>query len=315
MIINLLINKIKYKNDIRKELKNILFRILGIAIPITIFIIYLLCTNSLTDFIDYAILGIKTFSNKIEYKNLIESEELLIKILAILVPFSFVINFVISIIKKDKKLFVINCLSMAMFVVAFPISDNIHFLIGSTASFIAIIYNINNILKGTVYKNQNNKKLFIKFFIEAISECLIVVVFISGIYLNYKNIKSVEYYSKLKHYKFIPISQEYEEELKKVGEYIKKSDKKVYILNFDAALYMIPIDRYNKDYDMFLKGNIGSKGEVGQIEKIKKEDAKYLIIREGINRNWQNPEEVRKYIQENMKYVETISNFDVYENY
>lgn len=315
MIINLLINKFKYKKDIKQEIKNILFRILGICIPVTIFVIYLLCTNSLADFIDYAILGIKTFSNKIEYKYLLGNENFLIRILAILIPISFVINIIISILKNDKKLFTINCLSIAMFVVTFPISDNIHFLIGSTTSFIAIIYNINNSLKEILTKNQNNKKLFIKFFVESISECLIVIIFISGVYLNYKNIKNVENYSELKHYKFIPISKDYEEELKIVGEYIKKSDKKVYILNFDAALYMIPLDIYNKDYDMFLKGNIGSKGENGQIEKIKNEDAKYLIVREGIRRNWQNPEMVRKYIQENMKYVETISNFDVYENY
>ena len=315
MIINLLIDKIKYENNIKYELKNIIFRMLGIAIPVLFFIIYLLYTNSLNYFLDYAINGIKTFSNKIEYINLFESKNVLIRILAVLVPLSFIINFVISIIKKDKRIFVVNCLSIAMFVVVFPISDDIHFIIGATTSFIAIIYNINNILREIISKNKNRKKLFLKYFIEGISQCLIVFVFISGIYINVKNIRNVEYYSKLQHYKYIPISKDYEREIMEVEEYIKKSDKKVYILNYDAAIYMIPIDIYNKDYDMFLKGNIGSKGEEGKIEKIKKENARYLIVREGISRNWQNPEMVRKYIQNNMKYIETISNFDVYENY
>ena len=263
MFIFILINKYKYKKEIKQDFKNLLFRILGITLPVFVFIVYLLCTNSLSYFIDYAILGVKTFSNKIEYKNLLQSEEIIIRLLAIFVPVSFIINFIIYAKYKNKNIFIINCLSIALFVVAFPISDNIHFLIGSTSAFIAIIYNLNKILK-TIYKRineKNDKLLFIKFFIEGVSECLVVSALLSGIYTNYTNIKDVEYYSSLKHYKYIPIPRYYEEELKKVEEYIQNSDKKVYILNFDAALYMIPIDRYNKDYDMFLKGNIGSKGE------------------------------------------------------
>ena len=39
----------------------------------------------------------------------------------------------------------------------------------------------------------------------------------------------------------------------------EKENKKVYILDAEAAIYMIPINNYNKDYDMFLKGNIGKE--------------------------------------------------------
>jgi len=312
MVVFLLIDKFKYKKDVKEQLKNILFRILGVLIPVCVFLIYLICTSSFNAFIDYAILGIKTFSNKVDYKYLVESQNLIIKLLSILTPISFFINFIISLKEKDRKMFIINCLAISMFVVTFPISDNIHFLIGSTTAFITITYNMNNIIK-KILKNKNI--LFIKLFIENFSICILVTIFISGVYVNYANIKNTEYYSKLKHYKFIPISESFETEIKKVEKYIEESDKKVYILNFDAAIYMIPIDRYNKDYDMFMKGNFGAKGEQGIIEKIKKEDAKYLIVKDGIRRNWQNPEEVRKYIKENMKYKESIANYDVYENY
>lgn len=316
IILQLIIDKIKNKKSLKAQITKIAFRIIGFCIPVTFFIVYLLATNALNDFIDYAILGIKTFSNKIEYVNLLKSESIIIKGLAIIVPASFIFNFIYSIIKKDNKLFVINCLSIAMFAVAFPISDNIHFFIGSTALFITIIYNVNNILKKCIStQNENKKIIFLKYFINGISTLTVFIFLVSGIYINHKNIKNVKYYSQLEHYKLIPIPEEYENEIKIVDEYIQKSDKKVYILNFDAAIYMIPINRYNKDYDMFLKGNIGSKGEEGQISNIQNEDAKYLIIKDGMRRNWQNPENVRKYIQNNMKYIETISNFDVYENY
>ena len=76
---------------------------------------------------------------------------------------------------------------------------------------------------------------------------------------------------------------------------------------------MIPIGRYNKDYDMFLNGNLGQLGEKGQIEKIKNEDALYLITNNKVKRNWQNPEKVRQYIIDNLKIVDKIDFFDVYD--
>ena len=41
---------------------------------------------------------------------------------------------------------------------------------------------------------------------------------------------------------------------------------------------MIPINNYNKDYDMFLKGNIGKDGQEGQIQKIKQKFPNEIIL-------------------------------------
>lgn len=35
----------------------------------------------------------------------------------------------------------------------------------------------------------------------------------------------------------------------------------MYILDYSVAIYMIPVDIYNKNYDMFNKGNFGQNGE------------------------------------------------------
>ena len=51
-------------------------------------------------------------------------------------------------------------------------------------------------------------------------------------------------------------------EIQKIDQFIiecEKNNKTVYILDATAAIFMIPIDKYNKDYDMFLKGNLGRK--------------------------------------------------------
>ena len=70
-----------------------------------------------------------------------------------------------------------------------------------------------------------------------------------------------------------------------MDNFILSCNKEVYILDSDAALYMIPIDRYHKDYDMFNKGNFGSRGEEGKIEDLKEEkDIIVLIKKDGIAR-------------------------------
>ena len=61
---------------------------------------------------------------------------------------------------------------------------------------------------------------------------------------------------------------------------------------------MIPLNRYNKDYDMFLKGNLGSEGEEGQIEKIKNMENAYILIKnENLSLNWQTPKDVINYVR------------------
>ena len=56
---------------------------------------------------------------------------------------------------------------------------------------------------------------------------------------------------------------------------------------------------------MFLKGNLGSKGEDGIIERIDtEENAIYLLKKSGLN--WQNPGDVRTYIIDNLEYSEDV---------
>ena len=96
--------------------------------------------------------------------------------------------------------------------------------------------------------------------------------------------------------------------------YIKKQDRDVYILDARAALYTIPIDQYNKNYDMFNKGNLGAKGEEGIIEDLKnKKDFQVLILQDKYNRNWQTPLKVIEFVKINLKKVGNFGAFDIYE--
>ena len=78
---------------------------------------------------------------------------------------------------------------------------------------------------------------------------------------------------------------------------------------------MISLDKYNKNFDMFLKGNIGSNGENGIIEEIShfQSGTKLLIKKEESKMNWQTPMKVIHFVQTNLNKIGEISIFDIYE--
>jgi len=120
--------------------------------------------------------------------------------------------------------------------------------------------------------------------------------------------------SVLNHFSNIPISSTLQDRIIEVDAYIQDEERDVYILDSEAAVYMIPLDKYNKDFDMFLKGNLGSASEEGQIEKINNmENAVILIKNDKMGLNWQTPTVVIEYIRNNLEKIGTVSFFDVYE--
>ena len=119
------------------------------------------------------------------------------------------------------------------------------------------------------------------------------------------------------HYHGIEISENLKERMKAIEEFTAKKEsqgKKVYILDAEAAVYNIPIEKYTKNYDMFLKGNIGKDGEEGIIDKIKSnsENVIYLIKQDGYSLNWQTPTKVIDYVKNNFKKIENVDIFTAY---
>ena len=121
----------------------------------------------------------------------------------------------------------------------------------------------------------------------------------------------------LKHYNYLYVNDYYIKLDNKLKEFINEKEGqgyKVYLCDAEAALYDIPLDIYNKNFDMFLKGNIGKDGEEGIIEEIKSsENAVYLIKQKKYILNWQTPTEVIYYIRDNLNYKGELELFDIYE--
>lgn len=303
---------IKDKDGLKKFIKSFINRLIGLSIVIGILCVYFTIFNLWKDFIAYAIIGIKDFNNSISYLRLITKGKWYLKVLSIIVPIYLIFNLVIVLIKKfsrkeiERYNAILLSYSWATFSVVFPISDEIHFLIGCIPSIIGITY--------IVYSNLlSNKKRLI--FIETVSQVLKIYIVIVAIMDSINCIKCfniIDKQNQINHFKLIPDSSY--SRVKEVDEYIKKQDKDVYILDSRAALYTIPIDQYNKNYDMFNKGNLGAKGEEGIIEDLKnKKDFQVLILQNRYNRNWQTPLKVIEFVKINLKKVGNVGAFDIYE--
>ncbi len=320
-------------------LKIVVKRLIGIIIPVLILFSYLIVTNSLNDFINYAILGIKTFSNKVSYINLINSKTKTISAFSIFFPIAMLALFANALIKwiinlKKNKSFKnmksINLLSLTiylvpMLIVIYPISDNIHFFIGTVILAVTIMYciiRIINIILKQIEKVGKQKiyNQILKYF-----EIVVVVFFTlqEGYHLIFKTYTNfMEYNNKskntmLNHYKNVYIDENLAMKIETIDKYIKEQNEKnknVYILDAEAAIYNIPIDKYNKNYDMFLKGNIGKDDEEGIIQNIRNsENCIYLVKKENYSLNWQTPKKVIEYVRTNLTKLGEIGIFDIFE--
>ena len=315
---------IKNRSEIKKYIKTAMVRIAGILLPILVLFIYLILTGSIKDFVNYAILGISTFSNSISYSNLLENDKIEIKILSILIPISIIINLIIIIIEKvmnRKNKILENILTMFIYsfsiiILMYPIADEIHFLIATLIAIITAIYVIGMFGKKMYNRiNYNKKYKTYKIATLIIWIALLAVILTTSINNLYQYIIA-EKNQELKHYKNIIVEKYLQKRINDIDNYIiENENKKVYMLDAEAAIAMIPLDKYNKDYDMFLLGNIGKDGEEGQIEKIKQreKDTIYIIRMKERPQNWQTPQRVIEYIRENLNFIGTVDAYEIYE--
>lgn len=319
---------VQNKKEFIEYLKTVFKRIIGILIPMILVFIYLIATNSLQDFINYAVLGISTFSNKIPYAQLMNNDKKEIQILSRIMPFILLAMAVLTIVLQNKKkkenignidnkILTMLIYSLSTIIIMYPISDEIHFLIAGTITFIGLAY-ILYLLGIAIYNkiNLQSKKKIYKITSLLISIILIAFIAVRGIENITEYIKQ-EKNETIEHYKNIQISEYLQERINEIDNFIleqEKENKKVYILDAEAAIYMIPINNYNKDYDMFLKGNIGKDGQEGQIQKIKQKETNEIILirKRNLQSNWQTPTEVVNYVRENLEFMGEVSIYEVY---
>ena len=312
-------------NNRKNALKRSLLRLLGIISVCILFAICLILTKSFNDFINYAVLGIKTFNNYLGYENVLGSEHFYIRLIAAIFPVYFVVSTVFLIIIridliKNKgevvkykniilKMICLKVMGDGLLIIIYPISDEQHFLIGIYVLIIEFLAIIGCLL------NKEKIKYCITT-IEIIFICLLVYNLTGMTKINFETYIKSNKITELKHYHFIPSYNQNEMPIKLLSDFIIKNEQKGYnvkIVDSMAAIFKIPIDSYDKNYDLPQIGNIGKDGEDGLIKEIENShNTMYLILDDEYSQNWQALNKTINYIKENCEEKGKIAFYKVY---
>ena len=280
---------------------------IGILISIcpgTLFFFLLLINGILPEFWEYAALGVTTFTHRIyiwQYMFLSPIN------FAVVIFILFTIVKSLILIIKDKCVVsreqhcrvLMSALSAG--VVAYPLTDSYHIMVALIPYVICFLC----CFRYGVYTKKQNIICIITAFAVLIISPLVVLI----------NLDNDEYViSNLKHYEGIPISRNIENNIAAIDEYILNKEQEginVIIANDAAAAYMIPIDRYTKNFDMLLVGNLGMKSVEGLLSE--HPDAYFMVNHNDDTLGYQAHFELIRYIKDNFVKIGHVLNLDVYK--
>ncbi len=315
--------KIGFDLKLTKFIKLIGVRIFGMMIPIAMFLIYLGVNGAFNDFINYAIKGVREFSNNVPYYRLLNSTDYKIAIISrlfIIVYGSLFITFILECVKNKKmkdeliNIYILAICSIPVIAIIYPISDDFHLIVASVFVLIVVAYLLIFLL------NEINK--FVKFDVFYKKLLLIGLLFII-ILISLKNViieRNLNIKENVlvpfKHYEWIYVPKYLSNRISDVTDKVRaysNSGRESIIIDAEASIYDIVLNRYKKNYDMLLIGNIGEHGVEKIINEIKDSHNVYYFVKNPqYALNWQLPEDIVDYIRNNLKYHETVSVFDVY---
>lgn len=273
--------------------------VIALALSVLTFAMFALNGN-LTDFINYAFLGIGEFGTrniKMEIAN----------ILAIIVVIALIICNVIiykKIASKEQKqnIIIFSCIGIPMLLIVYPIINTYHVMIAVLPLAIELLY-----LTDTVTKEFLNSKI-IKIGISFMVILFILIFVQSTLRVVKYNPFTLEYSNP---YYGAYVTEELEQSINNVNKYIEEHNEKVIIFSKEAALYNIPKKRNNGAMDLPFLGNLGKGGEDGMLEQIKsKTGYKILLTKENF---YQESDKITNYIREHYEKIGEIEEFEIYE--
>lgn len=284
-----------------------LLRILGIAIPCMVFLIYLLVTDTFGNFLDMCLYGIREFSGVYAYSAfMMENPAYFLG--GLLFPALVIVSIIVAIRTKhkNKRMKLVICLVYSVFgcISLYPLANSYHVAL-SAIPFLPLIFQI-------LPKRFLVKKLFIvveTFAVVAMTLFLSVIVPV----INCRKAKlCVEGFS---HYAYTFMDKSTIEDLKDVVAYVgsmKIQGWDVYILDNYASFYLIPLNIYHNGLDMFLLGNLGTKPPGEWIREAEEKGNAIFLTPEDGRGNWQFPWEALNEAKKRWRKGKNIGEFDIY---
>lgn len=271
-----------------KDLNKVFRRLLGFLIPILIFLIYLLLTNSLMNFIDLCFLGLFDFA---ESNGRLLNLELFIFIFMILITIYFM--------KHNKN--DINFLYILTFYsLIFPLFDLKHL----QQVFLGFIFMILYYDKFRIKPDYSYFLLFV-----------FIIIPYAFIILNYRDILNTEYPNHIKYFEYRLIDKDAMKITEDVNNYLKKNGIKKFVLLDGNGYYFKIINDIDIGYiDLINAGNWGYNGTNKLLKDIKqKKDYIFIVDEEELKGDRkQSDRQAIKYIIKNGKKIDSINFYDVY---
>lgn len=289
-----------YMLKLKQRRKRYILRIIISGIPSICYFIYLLCSDTLIEFIDYAMLGIQFFSYRITLLDyiLLSPINFAIALFPIIVIAYGIFDLLI---KRNGCLekYVCSIYSIAWFsIVSYPMSDEQHLFAG--------IIPLTPLLFLYLGDRERHKEYFFYGELFLGSLLLMIYIVVTPTLRDYQ-------LSKIRHYEGIPIDEKVEENINTVCNYIEIQERdnyKVYMAFEYAAIYMIPLDHYTKNWDLLLVGNLGTTSVDALLDK--DDNSLFLIPKSNVALNKMAHIELINYIRQNYVYIDEVEQFDVY---
>lgn len=298
------------KKDFIKECIPIYLEIfiLGIA-----FLIYLKTTQTWDGFFYYCLSGMGDFLNNFGLEKIGNNDIFFL----IIIPIVVAILGIFGIKKKEfnnvesKNVKLLICTSIGSIAYIVPLCNALHLLLMSFINIISIIYIVKSIFKIEI----NHKSKIIK--------TIIIILIITNIMqvgsFVYKCIKieSIKISDRQNTFYNATIPKEIYDSMNEITKYIKEKQEQninVIVIYKLSGIYMIPLNKNNGKFDCINSGNLGKDGANGVIKEIENmKNTEILILKDDDKVFWQEPEEIRKYIKDNLEENGEIGEFSIYK--
>lgn len=287
---------------VKRDKLIIYLRFIASLIPVVSFWVYCILIGNFVEFLDYTVLGVGAFSH------LISIVEFMQKTMFFFIAGMFPVIVIIYSIKKlikgtckvgKREQVVVLMISIMGGSVAYPLADAAHM-------FVAIIPYVICLFGCMQYKPSKLDNIC----------CVIGAVLIGAFFCLYMfPNKEKDKICELPYLKGVPMNIELEENIKSVDEYIVEKEAegiKVLIADDNAAAYMIPLGKYNKNFDMLNLGNLGTNTVDDLLEQ--EENAVYLVRRDesAYGKHSQVHLELIHEIKREYTKIDEVEQFDAY---
>ncbi len=280
-------------------------RLIGILIPNFIFLFYLLYTGTFADFWDMAIAGVSTFSSRFPYLTLAK-ENIGNTILCIAVPVMILSSILFGLFKRKTRsgqaALILLIYGLFGLINLYPMANFYHF----STCLIAFLPLLALLIGRRFWRFRLPRQIC-----QLINAAVLVVCVL---YIPIKIVREHHLNLDIPQFEGVFITDEREADIRLITDYVREKEKDgytVYILDNRASQYFLPLDRYNKYFDLFLLGNMGTTPPEDLLAAAVKENTIFLIPGKDLT-EWQYPFDAVNALKKELVKGEEIGGFIAY---